>query len=58
LGEKQVMLITCMDMSDAPAIALDPYAVVQAWDLLGSVDHGEALCRALLPVSIGGSCQR
>jgi hypothetical protein len=58
LCEKQVMLVTCMDVSDAPAIALDPYGVAQTRDLVGSMDDGEALGSALLPVSVGGSYQR
>jgi hypothetical protein len=50
LSEKQIVLIARIDVSDSPAIALHPYQVMQARDLLGSADHRDAPCGELLAI--------
>jgi hypothetical protein len=58
LGKEQIVLIACIDMGDSPAVALHTHAMVQARHLVGAADDGEAGGGALLPVGIGGSCER
>src|SRR6516164_1067287 len=54
LCEEQVVLITRIDMGDAPTVALHAHGMVQTRHVLGATDDREAVDGALLPVRTCG----